>query len=187
MEWQQLSCKKAQQLPAHSHHTAHVGHGLRCWIWIAFLGGGHDGPWGSQGLFKSPWILLNSPNFCNFVVAFATAMSTLLLGDCPYIIIYNIYIYRCTVLRWQDWKLSLACKHHSWRGLESRSTGMLGSNWEKRREQQTAQQILAENRTSADLGRAAYLPTWLAKCIYCKWIVASVPNQALLPPSLGQL
>jgi hypothetical protein len=61
-------------------HTAHVGHGLRCWIWIAFLG-----PMGSQGLFKSPWILLNSPNFYNFAVAFATAMSTLLLGDCPYI------------------------------------------------------------------------------------------------------
>lgn len=88
---------------------------------------------GSQGLFKSPWILLNSPNFYNFAVAFATAMSTLLLvlGDCP-------YIYSCTVLRsgggavWQDWKLSLA----------------------------SAQQILrAENRTSADLGRAAYLAT----------------------------
>ena len=59
-----------------------AGSGFRGAMW---------GSVGSQGLFKSPWILLNSPNFCNFAVAFATAMSTLLLGD------YAVY------MAVQDW------------------------------------------------------------------------------------
>ena len=92
LEWQLLSCKKIQ----------HPSKGpLKLWHHHA-----------SQGLFKSPWILLNSPNFYNFGVAFATAMSTLLLGDCPY---------SCAVLRWRGgvagWKLSLANVLHGWEAL----------------------------------------------------------------------